>query len=454
MWNMQRRFESAMKTPLAGGSVSVVFALTATCLSVSAETPGRTFDPGVRPGATSAGSAMAGVDSRYFANARSAFQEVHSIAGDLELGVDLGPRFNGTSCGGCHTWPAPGGSSPKQNPQFKMAKAHGARNTIPAFLKPDGPVLAVRPKTRGGSAEAGVVLPLFTVSGRTDAFDCAVEQPDFSFTANLSFRIPTPLFGAGLIDNIPDAVILANLTASASRKLRLGMRGEPNLDSAGSVGRFGWKAQHHSLMAFAGDAYRTEMGVPNETSGYGRESLSTVCYALYEAAYDDPNYSSSYDLSETPRVFLFTEFMRFLGPPMPVKEFAGVTAQAVNNGRRLFERVGCALCHTPSLRTGNESDLPALNGRDAVLYSDLLLHRMGPKLTDGIVQGHAGPDSFRTAPLWGIGQRVFFLHDGRTADLLVAIEEHASHSRELHSEADAVIDRFRALSPAERQDIL
>src|SRR5438105_1626243 len=191
-----------------------------------------------------------------------------------------------------------------------MAKSHGARNVIPDFLKPDGPVLAVRLRTTMGSTEAGEVLPLFTVNGRSDAFDCRVEQPDFRDTANLSFRIPTPVFGTGLIDNIPDAVILANRTAHAADKLRLGIGGEPNIDSAGAVGKFGWKAQHHSLMAFAGDAYRTEMGVPNETSGYGRESLSTVCYALYEAAYDDPNYSSSYDLSETPRVVLFTEFMR------------------------------------------------------------------------------------------------------------------------------------------------
>jgi CxxC motif-containing protein (DUF1111 family) len=95
-----------------------------------------------------------------------------------------------------------------------------------------------------------------------------------------------------------------------------------------------------------------------------------------------------------------------------------------------------------------------LNRRDAVLYSDLLLHHMGPKLADGIVQGRAGPDSFRTAPLWGIGQRVFFLHDGRTADLLVAIQDHASDGGKFHSEADAVIDGFRGLSPAEQQDLV
>jgi CxxC motif-containing protein (DUF1111 family) len=336
-----------------------------------------------------------------------------------------------------------------------MAKGHGARNVIPGFLKPDGPVLVVRPKTSVGSTEAGEVLPLFTVSGRADAYNCAVEQPDFSDTANLSFRIPTPVFGAGLIDNIPDAVILANRMANAPRKLELGIAGEPNIGSAGAAGKFGWKAQHPSLMAFAGDAYRTEMGVPNETSAYRRESLSGACYGLYEAAYDDQNYSPSYDLTgaESP-VFLFTEFMRSLKPPIPAMEFADANVETIRNGRHLFESVGCALCHTPSLRTGNESGFPVFNGRDAELYSDLLLHRMGPKLADGIVQGRAGPDAFRTAPLWGVGQRVFFLHDGRTTDLLVAIQDHASDGGGFHSEANAVIGSFNALSPAEQQDIV
>jgi CxxC motif-containing protein (DUF1111 family) len=153
-------------------------------------------------------------------------------------------------------------------------------------------------------------------------------------------------------------------------------------------------------------------------------------------------------------VMLFTEFMRFLRPPAPVKSFAGVTSESIRTGRRLFEGVGCALCHTPSLRTGNESDLAALNGRDAQLYSDLLLHHMGPKLADGIVQDRAGSDEFRTAPLWGIGQRLFLLHDGRTADLLVAIQEHAGDEGGFHSEADAVVERFNRLGPAEQQDIL
>src|SRR5262249_44336596 len=147
-------------------------------------------------------------------------------------------------------------------------------------------------------------------------------------------------------------------------------------------------------------------------------------------------------------------FMRFLDGPTAVSQFPGATAESIANGRRLFERVGCALCHTPSLRTGNQSNLPTLNERDVPLYSDLLLHHIGSKLEDGIVQGAAGPDEFRTAPLWGVGQRVFFLHDGRTADLLVAIQDHTNDGPGPRSEASEVIDRFRRLTSADQQDIV
>jgi CxxC motif-containing protein (DUF1111 family) len=151
---------------------------------------------------------------------------------------------------------------------------------------------------------------------------------------------------------------------------------------------------------------------------------------------------------------LFTEFMRFLKPPTPVNEFAGATSESIRRGRKIFDRVGCALCHTPSLSTGEESDLSSLNWREAQLYSDLLLHHMGPKLADGVVQGRAGSDQFRTAPLWGIGQRIFLLHDGRTRDVLDAIEEHAGDGERIHSEADAVVERFNELSQPEQQDVL
>ena len=141
-----------------------------------------------------------------------------------------------------------------------------------------------------------------------------------------------------------------------------------------------------------------------------------------------------------------------LAPPTPAPDSPSIVA-----GRANFETVGCAACHTPTLRTAKRIasgslTVPstALSDKPVNLYSDLLLHHMGERLDDGIVQGQAATDEFRTAPLWGIGQRVFFLHDGRTRDLVEAIEAHRSRG----SEASEVVSRFNRLDPAAQQDLV
>src|SRR5258708_6099469 len=148
----------------------------------------------------------------------------------------------------------------------------------------------------------------------------------------------------------------------------------------------------------------------------------------------------------------FADFMRMLAPPTPAPDTPSIV-----KGRAAFATTGCVFCHTQSFTTGKaiasgSSTRPslALSNQPVNLWSDLLVHNMGERLADGITQGGAGPDEFRTAPLWGVGQRVFFLHDGRTTDLVKAIEAH--HSR--GSEASAIIERFNRLSIAERQDII
>jgi CxxC motif-containing protein (DUF1111 family) len=107
------------------------------------------------------------------------------------------------------------------------------------------------------------------------------------------------------------------------------------------------------------------------------------------------------------------------------------------------------------MQTGN-STVEALRNRPVNLYSDLLIHDMGPGLADGVSQGQAGPREFRTAPLWGLGQRIFFLHDGRTSDLLVAIEQHRSGGNRdgEGSEANRIIMNFNSLRESQKQDIL
>jgi CxxC motif-containing protein (DUF1111 family) len=144
----------------------------------------------------------------------------------------------------------------------------------------------------------------------------------------------------------------------------------------------------------------------------------------------------------------FANFQRFLAPPKPDRDSPGGSF-SINRGKDLFSSIGCAFCHTPSLRTGNAT-VEALRFQTANLYSDILLHDMGVGLADNVSQGAATGREFRTAPLWGLGQRIFFLHDGRTDDLKDAIREHASTG----SEANAVISKFNNLREGEKQDLL
>ena len=148
----------------------------------------------------------------------------------------------------------------------------------------------------------------------------------------------------------------------------------------------------------------------------------------------------------------FANFMRMLAPPTPAP-----ATSPTEKGRTVFENVGCAHCHTPSFTTGKmiasgSSTVPsaALSNQPVNLFSDLLVHHMGKDLADGITQGGAGPDEFRTAPLWGVGQRIFFLHDGRTNNLVDAISAHKSPG----SEANKVVERFSSLSTPEKQDLI
>jgi CxxC motif-containing protein (DUF1111 family) len=149
----------------------------------------------------------------------------------------------------------------------------------------------------------------------------------------------------------------------------------------------------------------------------------------------------------------FAAFMRFLAPPVPSTDTpGGVTSIA--NGKAAFSTIGCALCHTPSMTTGN-STVRALRNQPVNLYSDLLVHDMGAQLADGISQGQAGPREFRTPPLWGLGQRIFFMHDGRSSNLRETIIAHQSTtSGGAASEANAVVTNFNRLTEPQKQDLL
>jgi len=447
---------------------ALVVSLTVALALGASQAPGQFVarDPGVRGGAAGAGEKLEGLSRAQ----RAVFEAgLEDFAEEDMIGSGLGPRFNLDSCAGCHSQPAIGGSSPAVNPQIAVATAFGARNTMPSFIRPNGPVREARFKYKPDGTRDGGVHALFVISGRVDptgdATGCTIKQDDFEGNHtrnNVSFRIPTPTFGAGLIEAIPDYAIVTNQKASATTKASLGIGGRPHFvlptgnanrnGNDGTIARFGHKAQNKSLLLFAGEAYNVEQGITNELFPQEREEDGSCQYVRA------PNDSTNLEANGAPDVLSgiqkFAFFMKFLAPPVAALDTPGGRA-SIDRGRDLFASTGCALCHTPTLTTG-PSDIPAFDRKPVNLYSDLMLHNMGAGLADDILQGAAGPDEFRTAPLWGLGQRIFFLHDGRTTDLVEAIRAHrsAGTSRYAASEANAVVNRFFLMTEWQKQDLL
>jgi CxxC motif-containing protein (DUF1111 family) len=419
-------------------------------------------DPGPRGGEASAGrffSTLGPNEQTNFADALEAFMEVDSVSGTIEGEGDggLGPTFNGNSCAQCHAQPAIGGSSPGlkspqnsiPNPQVALATLHGAKNTVPSFITADGPVREARfvyTITQRGAVPDGGVHGLFTIAGRQDAKGCAPAQPDFAREVgrrNVVFRIPTPVFGLGLVEATPDETLRANLAATRSQRFRLGIGGRFNTNgNDGTITRFGWKAQNKSLFIFSGEAYNVEQGVSNEAFPNER-SADGAC--AINGTPEDLGGATEGDAGEGPGdVALFAMFARLSAPPTPAEPTDSST-----RGAQVFESVGCSLCHSSSMTTG-KARYTGMSNVTYHPYSDFALHHMGWGLADRVTQGVAGADEFRTAPLWGVGQRLFFLHDGRTSDLLQTIRAHQSNG----SEANGVISKFKTLSPNQVQDLL
>lgn len=324
----------------------------------------------------------------------------------------LGPVFNNTSCANCHTTPTIGGASAA---------------TV----------------TRFGRNDKGVFDPLAAEGGsllQSRAIDPAALEKIPADATIVVQRMTTPLFGAGLIEAIPDK----DIQALAQRKKADGVIGRAALIqdvTTGDmrVGRFGWKAQQATLLAFAADAYVNEMGItsrffPTENAPNGDQAL----LAQFDKTQDpedeiDPATGKS-DIDKA------ADFMRFLAPPPPPHVSAEVQA-----GYNLFLRLGCAECHVPTLMTG-PNKVRALDRKPVTLFSDLLLHDMG-SLNDGIAQADALPTEMKTAPLWGLRHRAPYLHDGRAPTLPIAIDDH-------DGEAAVSRDRFNKLGSGQQKQLV
>ncbi|HXW25586.1 MAG TPA: di-heme oxidoredictase family protein [Xanthobacteraceae bacterium] len=413
-------------------------------------------DPGPRQGPPGAGGPLPGLGTNelaFFAAARTNFQEVETFQ------TGLGPRMNLNQCSGCHIQPAVGGSSPSTNPQVAFAALLGPPNTVPSFVTASGPIREARFVRNPDGTPDGGVHDLFVVTPAVGApAACKLAQPNFAQALaqnNVIFRIPTPLFGAGLVDNLNDAQLMLSFNANAPLKAALGIGGHFNTSgNDGTITKFGWKAQNKSLLIFAGEAYNVEMGVTNDNFPNERETdpnCATNPTPESTTNLTNPdgsvgNATVSLEVTNFNQdIVNFAAFMRLSAPPTAAPSAYPHTAF----GQQVFVAIGCVGCHTQNFKTGPS----AFTGQSGVTFSpfsDFAVHNMGEGLADGITQGNANGFEFRSAPLWGIGQRLFFLHDGRTTDLLQAIEAHASAG----SEANRVIANFNALPNNAKQALL
>ena len=428
-------------------------------------------DPGPRSGPAAAGGSfptLSANEQALFNQALVRFQEVDSVSGGIagETGVGLGPTFNGNSCAQCHAQPAIGGTSPGlaspqnsiQNPQVALATLDGATNTVPSFITTTGPVREARfIKNSNGSLDGGV-HDLYTITGRSDATGCTLGQPNFDAALsgnNIIFRIPTPLFGLGLVEATPDSVLQANLASTASARAALKIGGVFNTSgNDGTITRFGWKAQNKSLLMFVGEAYNVEQGVSNELFPNERSAVTGCVFNgspedatnILNGNSSSPNFGTTIGTASemSSDIVNFAIFSRLSAPATPA-----TPTTSTQNGAALFSSIGCALCHSTTLTTG-QSIFTGMSNITYNPYSDFALHNMGSGLADGIHQGAAIGNQFRTAPLWGLGQRLFFLHDGRTSDLIQAIQSHSSSG----SEANMVVHKFNTLNSSQVQDLL
>jgi CxxC motif-containing protein (DUF1111 family) len=310
---------------------------------------------------------------------------------DITLEAGLGPMFNGDSCRACHFEPTIGGAGPVGLNVTREGIIEGESGL---FFTPEGGTLLHRLAT--------------DVHGRPAA------DPDANV---VELRQTPPLYGLGLVDQIPEAAIEAN--ADPDDMNGDGISGRVARLADGRVGRFGWKGDFPTLEDFVRDALSNEVGL---TLADDEAFLAGV--ATDDDAVEDPEFGGEDYLA---LVF----YTAMLGPPPQ----AASLDETQTEGERLFGQVGCDSCHVPELPTGS--------GKPVRLFSDLLLHDVAPEEYRGVEGVVAGTREFRTPPLWGISQTGPYMHDGLAGTLDEAIRRHAG-------EAAGVVERYELISDEER----
>ena len=330
------------------------------------------------------------------------------------IATGLGPIYNNISCISCHSTPSTGGGSTVMVTRYGQL-TNGGFNPF--------------------TAEDGSLLHAL-------AIDPSVQEIIPSAANVIAHRQTTPLYGAGLIEAIADTRIAAGAVAKEN-----GVNGTiswvtDEATGALRVGRFGWKAQHATLLTFAGDAYTNEIGITNrifpvQPAPNGNTAALAKFVSLTAGIKDTPD-----PVTGKADIDRFHDFMQLLAP---LARGATATGTAAVAGQKVFTQIGCADCHTPSMKTAPNA-VAALSNQNVPLYSDLLLHDMG-SLGDGIAQAAASQTQMRTSPLWGLSARRPYLHDGRAATPEEAILAHAG-------EGSASRASYVELPSATQQDLL
>ena len=358
------------------------------------------------------GMPLAGLTPLEFSEFRLGLEDFTEVEAAEE---GLGPAFNGTSCAVCHNLPSIGGG--------------GVILELRAGYREDNG------SVRGLNPADDTLIHMLSVPNH----GCQPQMPDDVNV--IARRAPIPLFGAGLVEAIPDDTLLG-LEDPFDRD-RNGVSGRAALitdvgTGARRVGRFGWKAQHATLLAFAADAYRNEMGITNDL--FPVESAFGVSDAQMRLCDPFPDPEDRRDPRTGRRgIDNFESFMRLLAPIG-----RSHADEVTREGERVFAAVGCAACHVPALETGASAN-PLFHRKRVELFSDLLLHDVGTG--DGIRQGAAEPPEIRTPALWGLRLRRPLLHDGSAATIADAIERHGR-------EAALAREGYARLSTQDRDRLL
>lgn len=356
------------------------------------------------------GDPLSGITAAEFERFRLGLEDFLEIETPDE---GLGPVFNGRGCSECHSIPAIGGSGTILELRAGILRANGDFESLP-----------------GGSIFHLFSIPPHEVQARVPAAANSVAM-----------RKSLQLFGLGLVEAVPDAVLIA--LADPKDRDGDGVRGRAarviDIESGDSrVGRFGWKAQQATLMAFGAEAYRDEMGITNELFPLELCPAGVDCELLdFVDTVRDPE-----DVPERATglrgIDNFESFMLFLGPPPRGEITAEVAA-----GEEVFRQIGCGACHVPQLETGDHES-EAIAFKRFFPYGDFLLHDVGTG--DGIGQADARPNELRTPPLWGLRFRGPLLHDGRASTMEEAIFLHSVEGERSKRE-------YRALSSREKSQL-